>query len=762
MTRQAGPRRSELSVPAWLRGAARTFGPATAVVAITVVWFPMPVGGFVSGVILGLLGALSALGLALIWRANRVVNFAQGDLGAVPATLAVLLITLTGLPWLLAMSIGLASAVLVGLLADILVIRRFFRAPRLIMTVATIGLSQVLAFATLYLPELWGEGPAIRTLPAPFEWSAEIGGVVFDANDLIAVVAAPLILIAVALALRLTDTGVAVRAAAERSDRAAVLGIPVRRLEAQVWTLAAVLSFCSVALTAGVASLPFGFGLGLTVLLRALAAMVVGRMTHLVAITATAISLGVLESGIRWSTGETWLVSPFLAALIIISLLLERRGTARADSDETSSWSAVGDVRPTPYQLGRLPEVRVARWVGALVIGAVVVLGPLSIGTNGQLKAGVVVVFAMIATSIVVLTGWAGQVSLGQMAFVGAGGAVGARVMVEQRWDPVVALVIAGMVGAVIAVLVGLPALRLRGMYLAITTLALSLAASDWVFSNKIADWIPRGSFPRPALFGRIELDSPLRIYYFALVMLALTMVALRGVRNSRTGRVLIALRDNEAGATAYGISTTRVKLSAFAISGAVAAMSGVVLVISQGAFREVTYGPWESVDVFVATVIGGLGTLAGGVLGAVFQRGSQWLLPAPWSFLASGLGVLIVLVSMPDGLGGLAFRIRDRFLAWAARRHGVSNLALDRTHIGDGGSEAVLAHAAAAVAAGTSVAGDGADPLEPGDAAPADSEPGDAAPADSEPGDSEPGDSEPGDAAPAGEEPTTGSEVLR
>ncbi|RTL08877.1 MAG: hypothetical protein EKK62_05245 [Acidimicrobiia bacterium] len=694
-----------------LRAVVRVVGPAVVILAIQLIWFPMPVGGILSGVVLGLLGSLSALGLALIWRANRVVNFAQGDLGTVPATLAVLLITLTGLPWLLGMTIGLAAAVLVGLFADVLVIRRFFRAPRLIMTVATLGLSQILAFGTLYLPELWGEGPAIRSLPAPFEWKADIGGVVFDGNDLIAVVAAPTILIAVALALRLTDTGVAVRAAAERSDRAAGLGIPVRRLEAQVWTMAAVLSFCSVALTAGVASLPFSFGLGLTVLLRALAAMVVGRMTHLVAITVTAVSLGVLESGIRWTTGESWLVSPFLAVLIVVSLLLERRGTSRADQDRTSSWRASGDVRPTPWSLARLPEVRAARVAGALALAAVALGLPQVIGTNGQIKAGVVLVFATIGTSIVVLTGWAGQVSLGQMAFVGAGGAVGAWAMVDHGWDPLVALVVASAVGAVVAVAVGLPALRLRGMYLAVTTLALSLAASDWIFSNKVADWIPRGSFPRPALLGRIELDSPLRIYYFALAVLVLSVLALRGVRNSRTGRVLIALRDNEAGATVYGISTTRAKLTAFALSGAVAAMSGVVLVISQGAFREVTYGPWESVDVFVATVIGGLGSLAGAVIGAVFQRGAQWLLPAPWSFLATGLGVLVVLLSMPDGLGGLAFRVRDRFLAWAARRHGVASLAIDRTHQDGSADDAVLERAVASVTA--SVAAEGGSPAD-------------------------------------------------
>jgi len=667
-----------------VRAAGRAIAPAVLIVVLQLVAFPMPVGAVLSGVILGLLGALGALGLALIWRANRVINFAQGDLGAFPATLTVLLITLAGLPWILGVTIGLAASVVVGLLADVLVIRRFFRAPRLIMTVATIGLAQVLAFCSLLLPEAWGEGPAIRSLPVPFEFSMAIGGVVFDANDLIALIVAPVLLVAVALLLRLTDTGTAVRAAADRSDRAALLGIPVRRLEAQVWTLATVLSFCSVVLTAGVASLPFGVGLGLSVVLRALAALVIGRMTHLVSIATTAVAIGVLEAGIRWNTGDTWLVAPFLAALIVVSLLVQRRGDTRADRDDVSSWQSVGDVRAVPPALARLPEVRAAR-IGVGLLLALVALGlPLLLGTNGQLKAGVVLVFAMIGTSIVVLTGWAGQVSLGQMAFVGAGGAVGAWAMVDQGWDPVVAMLVAGVVGAVVAVLVGLPALRLRGMYLAVTTLALSLAASAWIFSNRMGSWIPEGTFPRPDLLGRFSLDSPLRLYYFALGMLTLAIVALRGIRNSRTGRVLVALRDNEVAATAYGISPTRAKLTAFAISGCVAAVAGVVLVIHQAAFREVTYGPDESVAVFVATVIGGLGSLAGAVIGAVFQRGSLWLLPAPWSFLATGAGVLVVLLTMPDGLGGILFRIRDRFLRWAARRNGISSLSVDRTHLED------------------------------------------------------------------------------
>lgn len=659
------------------------FLPAAAIVIVQAVWFPMPSGAVLSGVILGMLGALGAIGMALVWRANRIVNFAQGDLGALPATLAVLLVTLGGLPWLAGVTLGLGAALLVGLLADVLVVRRFFRSPRLQLTVATLGLAQVLAFGALLLPRLWDAGPAIRTMPAPFEYSFTVGGVAFDANDLIALIVAPVLMIAVAVLLRLTDTGIAVRAAADRTDRASMLGIPVRRLEAQIWVMATALAYVSMVLTAGVTSLPFGLGVGLSVVLRALAALVIGRMTHLVTIAITAIALGVLETGIRWNTGGAYLVSPILAALIIVTLLIQRRGTNRSDRDDTSAWGSIGEVRAIPAAISGLREVRLARAAAVLLTVLVVLGGPPLLGTNGQLKAGVIVVFAMIGTSVVVLTGWAGQVSLGQMAFVGVGAAVGSWGTVERGWEPFTSMLVAGTIGAVVAVLVGLPALRLRGLYLAVTTLALSLAASEWIFSNRAVDWIPDGAFPRPKLLHRIDLDSPLRLYYFALTMLILSVLALRGVRRSRTGRVLIALRDNESGVVAYGVSPIRAKLSAFALSGFVAAVAGVVLVIHQAAFREVTYGADESLAVFAATVVGGLGSLLGAVLGAVFQRGSQWLLPAPWSVLATGVGVLVVLSSMPDGLGGLLFRVRDRGLAFLARRNGVASLSFDRTHLG-------------------------------------------------------------------------------
>ena len=122
----------------------------------------------------------------------------------------------------------------------------------------------------------------------------------------------------------------------------------------------------------------------------------------------------------------------------------------------------------------------------------------------------------------------------------------------------------------------------------------------------------------------------------------------------------------------AYGVNPTRAKLTAFAVSGWIAAIAGVLFVYHQAAFRAVSYDAYESVTVFVSTVIVGLGALSGGPIGALFAQGAQWLLPAPWSFLVVGVGVILVLTSLPGGLGGLFWSLRDHYLRSTARRNGV------------------------------------------------------------------------------------------
>jgi len=647
-------------------------GPAVALLLVQQVLFPAPAGVVLRGVIVGLLGALMAVGMGLIYRANRILNFAQSDLGGLPGALAVLLITFSGLNYFLAFAVGLVAAVVVGAVIELAIIRRFFRAPRLILTVATIGLSQLLAVGALLLPKLWGERPNTFRIDMPVHVSFEVSPIIFSANDLLALVLAPLAMLAVGLWLRFSDVGVAVRASAESADRANLLGVPVKRLQTVVWVVATVLSFLALFLRAGIIGLPFGSAFTFTLLLSALAALTLGRLTDLAAIAANAVALGVLELAVDWNADSPLLIDPIIGLVIVVGLLVQKRGTSRAETQTGSTWQVAEDVRPIPPEVARLPEVRAIRTGGGLLILAVAVALPHSLGAEDSLKASAVLIFAVVGVSIVMLTGWAGQVSLGQMGFVGAGAAAAAVATSEWGLDLSLAIPIAGLVGAGIAVLVGLPALRLQGLFLAVTTLAFTLAMSSYFLNDAFFGWIPTGRIERPPLFGRISLDSPTRLYYLVLAVLLLVLVALRGIRASRTGRVLIALRENERAAQAFGVGVTRAKLTAFALSGFIAAVGGALLLEHQQAFSPALYGPFESFNVFIATVVGGLGSLAGGVFGALFLRGSQWFLPTEWQALAAPVGVLLVLLVLPGGIGGLWFQTRDAFLRQVARRRGL------------------------------------------------------------------------------------------
>jgi branched-chain amino acid transport system permease protein len=680
--------------PVTLRRAGATFGPALTIVAAQQVLFPSrsSSGEFlwylvIQGITLGLLIALVALGMALIYRANRVLNFAQGDLGLVPTVLALNLIVLVGFNYFLAAAVGLAAAVVVGAVVELAIIRRFYRAPRLILTVATIGLAQLLAFASLTIPLLWGGRPIMTRISMPLDWRWDVGIFPFGADHLAVWVLAPAAMVAVALFLRFTAVGVAVRAAAERSDRAALLGVPVGRLHTYVWTIACVLSFLALFLRAGIVGLPLGPTLGLTVLLTALAALMVGKLSNLPAVVSSAVALGLLEAHVRNNDvlvigplrvdlGTDLIIAPILAVVIVVALLAQRRGTTRAETDETSTWQASAEVRPVPRELRHLPEVRLARLGGLALVAALTVAVPFlpGIGQPGNtLKAAAVLVFAVIILSVTVLTGWAGQVSLGQMGFVAFGAAVGAKATSEWGLDLALALPLAGVVGAVIAVLVGLPALRLRGLYLAVTTLAFALATTGYLLNPRYFDWVPLGRFERTPLLGRWDYaDSPAGIYYLCLVVLVLALAAVAGIRRSRTGRILVALRENERGVQAFGVSAVSAKLTAFALSGFLAAVGGALLVHHNGSFTLGLFPDQDNLVVFTAAVVGGLGSSVGALLGALFLMGGRWFLEEEWRLFASSMGVLLVLLLLPGGLSGVLFRGRDLALRWVARRRDI------------------------------------------------------------------------------------------
>lgn len=672
-------------------------GPGAVIVGLQLLFFPVPLGIWLLGITVGLLGALLAVGMALIYRANRIMNFAQADLGIVPALLSVILVQRFAWNYFLGLTVGLLTALLLSVLVELAIIRRFFRAPRLILTVATIGLAQLLAFTSTLIPDwiasLTGRDATevtARSENIDFPWKLRftVDPLIFSSDYVLAWIVAPAALVAVALFLRYTDVGIGIRGSAELADRASLLGVPVKRLNTYVWTVAGVLSFVGLYLRAGILGLPFGTAFTFTVLLMTLAALMLGRFTNLPAIAFSAVALGVLEQGVGWNDEvrlelfDLELLSiaadhpdfmiPVLGLVILGALFIQRTGATRAEQDASSSWQSAEDVRPVPTELRRVPEVQLVRYgLGAFVVALLLVL-PHLLSVRHSLLASLVVVYALVALSIVVLTGWAGQVSLGQMGFVSVGGAVAAVATGEWGLDLTLALVIAGLAGGAVALVVGLPALRLRGLYLGVVTLAFGLATTSYLLNWRFFSWVPPSTtrIDRPPLFGQWHLDSPTRIYYVCLAGLALLAFLVHGIRRSRTGRVLIALRENEQGTQAYGISVVRAKLTAFALSGFVAAFAGGLLVHHQQAFSLETVGGDRSILMFTAAVVGGMGSMLGATLGAVYLEGGQYFLPEEFWLLSTSIGVMLVLLAAPGGLGGIVYRGRDLWLRWVATRH--------------------------------------------------------------------------------------------
>lgn len=665
------PERRRIDVVGSVRRILPQLAIPIALLVLQLAFFGMPLGAWIRGVVIGLLTALLAIGMALVYRANRVLNFAQADLGFVPTSLVVGLIAFSGWPYFAGLGLGLVAALLLGAIVELAIIRRFTKSPRLVLTVATLGLSQLLLFLAILVPRLWDESIASQPIEPPMDWSWEIGTFVLSASDLIAMVLAPVAMIGVALFLGKTRIGVAVRAAAERGDRAAMLGIPVGWLSTIVWSLAGGLSFIALFLRADILSIPLGSALSLSTLVQALAALVIGRLRHLPTVAFSAIALGVLEYGVQWNAESPLLVQPIIGAAVLVALLLQRSSTSRADNDTTASWSVSEEVRPLSPAQWRLRPVRLAAAALTILVVAGIVAIPVFLRVDQVIKATAVIVFAIIGVSLVVLTGWAGQISLGQVAFVGVGAAVSAKCTVTWNVDITLALLAGGAAGALAALVIGLPALRLRGLYLAVTTLSFSMGVTAWLLNDRFFEWIPTERVERLPLFGRFDVLGNDNWYFaFCLGVFGLVCLAVRGVRRSRTGRAIIAMRENERAAQSYSISAMRVKLTAFVMSGAIAGVAGGLFVHLNYSFDLTSYGPEDSITVFIAGVVGGLGSITGAVLGAIYLKGGEWFITdADWRVLTSGVGVLLVLLILPGGLGGLVNTLRERFVRWAESR---------------------------------------------------------------------------------------------
>jgi branched-chain amino acid transport system permease protein len=633
----------------------------------------VPFGLLLFGIVIGSINALIAVGLILIYRANRIINFALAEIGVFGAILFENLIRSAGLPWIVALPMGVAASAALGGLLEYVVIRRFTNAPRLILTVATIGLAQIVVVFTYGVTRLFDVQTG-STLHTPLsDWNITVNNVRFSGDAVLLVAAVPVIVFALNVFLKGTDFGVAVRAAAESSDRASLLGVPVRRVSTVMWVVACGVTGLATMLRSPVVGVITGASVqGPGLLLRALAAAVLARMTNIRVAVVAAIFVGVIEQALYYAYGGSTVSDVVFVAIIIAGLLLPRKSVGRAEEAADGSWLAVDEVRPVPDELRRLPEVRFAKWALFGVIAAAAAALPVIAPPSKENLAAAVVIYSIVAVSLVVLTGWAGQISLGQFGIVGFAAALSAKMSADFGVDFLVSMGIGAIAGSTIALLLGAAALRIKGFYFAVTSLGFAVAMETYFLNDSFfPHLVPKARPERPVIFGRWNLESEAAFYLFSLVVLVLVIVAVRAIRNSRTGRVLVAVRDNEKSAQAYGIDHIRAKLTAFALSGAIAGIAGSLFAVHQHAVSSSAYSPNEGLRVFSMVVIGGLGSVPGAILGAVFVRGSAYLLSNPFlAILTTGVGLLVVVMVLPGGIGRVLYSTRDRYLRWVARRH--------------------------------------------------------------------------------------------
>jgi branched-chain amino acid transport system permease protein len=423
--------------------------------------------------------------------------------------------------------------------------------------------------------------------------------------------------------------------------------------------------------------------------LPALAAVVLGRTRSMPQTVVAALAIGVLRSSMAWSMPSSVAFDAVLVVVLVVGLYLQRTPYSRVDASATS-WRATQELRPTPKELLDVPGLRILRrgLFGAAAVAIVVF--PLAFSVNRVTLGAHMAVNVIVALSLVVLTGWGGQVSLGQFALVGVGGMLASQITADMGISFWLALPATMALTAGIALVVGQPALRIRGPFLAVTTLAFAVFVQRVVLGSTALQWLhPDASVERPSLLF-ISFGSERNYYYLCVAFAVASTIVVRRLRAGRPGRVLIAVREDEFGVQPFGINAARSRLQVFALAGALAGLAGVLFVHQQRALSASAYAAQSSVDAFVMTMIGGIGSVSGAVLGATYSGLVGFLVPDEQiQRLANSGGLLVLLFAAPGGLASLLYAARDAVYRIVATRRRIAvpslfgDVAPEKTQLG-------------------------------------------------------------------------------
>lgn len=634
---------------------------------MTVLGIDVPIAFLLLGLIVGMTYGILAVGLVLVFRSNRIINFAHGEIGAFAAAALGLVIVQWRFPYWIAYPLALAVGAAVSALAEVAVVRRLRSAPRLMSVVATLGFGQFLLLFSLVINN---EARAGQVFPQPtFFPSFTIDGLLLTSAHTAMLVLTPLLVFALVTFLRRSPYGLAIRGAAANPDAARLSGIFAARTSTMSWAIAGAVSAHTAILFLPTRGFVSGESFGPGLLLRAFVPAVLARMTSIPIALGAGVGVGVVEQLLLAYFPRGGLVEAVLFAVLLVALLLQRR-VASARDEERGSWNAVQAWAPLPEIYRR---VWVIRNLGRLLAAAGLVLAallPLFVTNTAAFTLTQIVAFAIVGVSVGVVTGLGGQLTLGQFA-VAAVGAVVSYQVASRSGNFFLSFLLAGLAAAATAVLVGLPALRIKGLMLAVTTLSFALMTQSWLLQQP---WMlgERVTPGRP-IIGTLEFATARSYYLFSLVILVIALWLAGNIRRGGIGRRLIAVRDNEDNARAFTISANAVKLQGFGLAGFIAGLGGATFGHLLSRMSPLSFPVAGSIDVVAAAVIGGIGLLVGPVLGAIYIIGIPAFLPLDAAgAAATALGWLILILYAPGGLAQLVRPVRERVIDRLAARAGI------------------------------------------------------------------------------------------
>jgi branched-chain amino acid transport system permease protein len=595
----------------------------------------------------GSIYAIAASGLVVTYTTSGVFNFAQGAIGMIMAFLYWEVRINHGWPaWLALVFVVLIAAPLFGAFVDWALMRRLVGTPLVVQLVVTIGL---MFFLMGLAATIWDENSIAPPLPEFFadKHGIDIGDVVLTWHRFITIVVAILVAVFLRFLLYRTRTGVAMRAVVDNRELAALNGVRPGRVSSLAWALGS-----SMAAIAGILLAP-SVGLRVDVLtlfiVDAFAAAIIGRLKSLPWTFVGGLIIGVTQSfvlnflqwGGRWGTASTAI--PAIILFVALLALPEAR-------------LEVGRLIPK-HRVPKLPDVRrsvAGMAVLVLVVALVAHLGDLD-ATNLR-RLTLALITALVMLSLVPLTGWAGQISLAQITFVGVGAYAMAMVAGDARsWlgagNPL-GLLVAAAAAVPFGVLMALPALRLQGLYLALASMAFAVMAIPLFFSQPEILGTNGRNLATPRFFG-IDFDDPHNFVVLAAVAFAVLGLFVVWLRRGRFGRRLLALRDSPAAAATVGVNLEWTKLLVFALAAAIAGFAGGLLGTFRGTVGSTDFAMLLGIPFLLLLVVGGVGTVSGALIGGI-STVLLLIVQDEVTFVVFGVSVLVALTRIGPGLAAL------------------------------------------------------------------------------------------------------------